>query len=180
MLARRIALAAAFQIVFAASSISAQMQDFFRLLDNGTPQQVQAAINKGADVNAQNGDGWTPLIEAACYNPRPEVIADLLRAGADVNAWDSLSMTALSWAATCNTNPSVVTVLLEAGADLESRDIGGDTPLMFAARYNQNPRVVSVLSPRVLSWSYWQPEQILRPGISWERPRATTHGRMRS
>jgi hypothetical protein len=35
------------------------------LVKSGTPQEVQAAINKGAKVNAQNKDGETALMLAA-------------------------------------------------------------------------------------------------------------------
>ncbi len=118
---------------------------FFDVVKNGTAEDVQREIAGGADVNAADEDGWTPLMAAAGYNARPEVIQLLLKAGADVNAWDSMSMTALNWAAMLSSNPEVIKIILEAGADAESRDVGGDTPMMFAARYNPSPAVLAAL-----------------------------------
>jgi len=112
---------------------------------SGSVRDVQRQIASGGDVNAQDDDGWTPLMAAAGYNPIDAVVELLLTKGADVNAWDNMSMTSLSWAAMRSTNPRVVTVLLRAGADVESADVGGDTPLMFAAWYNPNAAVLSAL-----------------------------------
>ena len=124
---------------------SPALDALFDAAKSGTAQDVQREIAKGADVNSQDDDGWTPLMAAAGYNANPAVIELLLKAGADVNAWDSMSMTALSWAAMRSSNPQVIKVLLEAGADVESADVGGDTPLMFAAWYNPSPAVLSAL-----------------------------------
>ena len=46
-------------------------------------QVIEVLLKAGADVNARDKKGWTPLIGAACH--RPEVIMILLRAGADVD-----------------------------------------------------------------------------------------------
>ena len=66
-------------------------------------------------MNARDSDDWTPLMDAADYNPNPEVITTLLKAGADANAWDALGMTALNWAAMHNRNPEVIITLIKAG-----------------------------------------------------------------
>src|ERR1700722_1241734 len=58
---------------------------FLDVCKSGTPEQVTAAINAGADVNAKDPKGQTPLFEAAKMNPNPGVIAALIKAGADVN-----------------------------------------------------------------------------------------------
>ena len=52
-----------------------------------TAAELQAMIDAGADVNATDYKGETPLHEAARYG-NAEVIAVLLKAGADVNARD--------------------------------------------------------------------------------------------
>src|SRR5271157_906333 len=119
-------LLAAILIMTGAGPIGAQTKDFFELVRRGTPEQIRTAVSMGADVNARDSDDWTPLMDAADYNPSSEVIATLLKAGADVNAWDTLGMTALNWAAMHNQNPKVIATLLKAGADPEARDIGGD------------------------------------------------------
>ena len=47
-------------------------------------------IQDGANVNAKNDTGTTPLMIAAGNNPNPEVLKILLDADADLNAKDAL------------------------------------------------------------------------------------------
>ena len=54
-----------------------------------SPEVVTLLIKAGADVNAKDKYGVTPLHRAAAYNENPEVITILIKAGADVNAKDS-------------------------------------------------------------------------------------------
>lgn len=54
---------------------------FIELVETGTPQQIQAAIDQGEDVNAKDKLlGWTALMYAARFNKNPEVITTLLSA----------------------------------------------------------------------------------------------------
>jgi len=82
--------------LFALASAYAQATDLGVVI-SGTPQDVQAAIDKGADVNARSGSE-TPLILAARHNPNPEVITTLLRAGADGKAKSNEGKTAFDYA----------------------------------------------------------------------------------
>ena len=82
-------LLAAILLITAWRSAYAQAMDFFDLVNSTPPDQIRAAIDKGADVNARDSEDWTPLMDAADYNLDPEVIGTLLKAGADVNAWDT-------------------------------------------------------------------------------------------
>jgi ankyrin repeat protein len=108
--------------------------DFFELIKAGTPQAVQAAISNGADVNAQDKYGWTPLMYAAGFNPNPEVIATLLKAGADIEARDKYGATPLMEATWYNPNPEVITTLLKAGADAKAKDSVGKSAFYYAQR----------------------------------------------
>jgi ankyrin repeat protein len=111
----------------------------------GTPQDVQAAISAGADVNAKDKNGGTVLMAAAARNPDPAVITTILGAGGKLGALNDGGETALIYAAATNPNPAVTTELVAAGADLEAKSKTGLTALMFAAAYNSNPRVITAL-----------------------------------
>jgi ankyrin repeat protein len=133
---KRMVVAAVLAVLMAASAYG--QADFFELVKTGTPQDVRAAISKGADVTSQDSDGMTPLLVAAKYNQNPEVIVALLKAGADIKAQDRYpGATALMWAA-MNNRPEVITVLLKAGADIKARDKEGATVLMHATLSTQD------------------------------------------
>ena len=138
---KRIVVAVVLAVLLVAS---AHAQTLVDLVAYGTPQDVQAAIDKGADVNASKG-GKTPLIVAATSNKHPEVITALLKAGADMEARDSqYGGTALMWAAV-NENSEIIATLLKGGADPNARDPYDSTALMWAAVNSQNPEVIVVL-----------------------------------
>ena len=119
----------------------AQTKDFFALVQTGSPQDVQDAISKGADIEARGEAVRTPLMYATWKNRNLEVIAVLLKAGADVNAQDGNGMTPLMFAGH-RSSPEAINLLLKAGADLEARDFLGETALIRAA--------VSILNPAAI------------------------------
>jgi ankyrin repeat protein len=115
-----------------------------------TPNQfsrhIDAIRKAGADVNAKNIDGKTPLHQAAYFNKNPEVITTLIEAGADVNAKNVVGATPLHAAALINRNPEVLRVLIEAGADVNAKKAVGETPLHTAAAYGiNNPETLTFL-----------------------------------
>ena len=143
---KRIVIAAVLSVVLAASA-NAQTTLSFLVASEGTPQEVQAAIDKHADVNAYVGD-MTPLIIAATLNKDPEVITTMLKAGAKLEAKDlrhGIGGTALVWAAYDNSNSEVIATLLKAGADIKARTVDNRTALMWASLNNSNPEVIIAL-----------------------------------
>jgi ankyrin repeat protein len=95
---------------------------------NENPEVLTLLLDAGADVNARDFDGVTPLHMAAS-NENPEVLTLLLDAGADVNARDEHSAAPILWAAK-NPNLEVLKVLIDAGADVNAINRDGVTPVL--------------------------------------------------
>jgi ankyrin repeat protein len=93
---------------------------------------VQAALEKGANINATDKDGWTALIRAMNYNYRGveavklPTVNLLLSKGADVNAKANDGRTALIFAA-AHKDVELVKLLLSKGADANAKANNGQT-----------------------------------------------------
>ena len=92
--------------------------NFFQSASAG---QVAACLRSGADPDARENLGPTPLHRASLHATDPAVVAVLVEFGADLNARDSDAATPLhhAWG---NSNPEVVRELLRLGADPTARD----------------------------------------------------------
>ena len=147
----------------------------FKSASNGNFREIKRLIDGGADVNARNEYGNTPLIEAAqkghseaakvlidagaevdaCNKGRTALISAagwhketvelLIAAGADVNAKTDTGGTALL-AAAWSSNKEIAELLIAAGADVSASDNAGDTPLMGAAYRGANELVDLLIS----------------------------------
>jgi ankyrin repeat protein len=109
---------------------------FFETVKNGTPREVQAAINSGVDIDYRRDEGTTPLMAAIKYNRDFEVISMLLTAGANVNTRNVAGETALMIAAQDSRTPDVIFALLRAGADPKARDKTGRSAFDYARKNN--------------------------------------------
>src|SRR5262249_34858014 len=85
-----------------------------KAIRDGDLKAVRAQLDGGADVNARDADGNTPLLLAAVY-AGPDCVELLLKKGADVNAENKLGATPLIRAAT---NYEKAKLLIDAGADV--------------------------------------------------------------
>ncbi len=105
----------------------------------GNAHIVAVLLRLGADPNAMDGGGHTPLYCVSNAYPfdgsaRAIVVSLLVQAGANINVRDKAKQcTALHMAARRG-NVSVAQSLLACGADTEARDISGDTPLHRAVK----------------------------------------------
>ena len=118
------------------------MTNIFDAIKNNNLEQLQKAINDGADVNKADNEGATPLYVAA-YKGHLEVVQHLLENGADVNKSTNGGFTPLYIAAQQG-YLEVVKLLLDNGAEINKANSNGDTPLYIAA-YKGHLEVVQLL-----------------------------------
>jgi ankyrin repeat protein len=119
--------------------------DLITAIRDADAQAVRKLIDNGADVNARDAEGNTPLILASFY-ASPKCVGLLLEKGADANAANKAGVTALIRAAT---NYEKTRLLVDAGAKVRVRTADlGNTPLILAARRAGNSRTVKLLIER--------------------------------
>ena len=122
------------QLLAAGADVDAKVGGFIRgwtplhfAARDGYKEIVELLIAEGANVNANNQYGYTPLHLATTK----EVAALLISNGADVNAKIDEGWTSLH-SAVANGHKEVVEVLIAKGADVNAKDDDGDTPLLYA------------------------------------------------
>jgi ankyrin repeat protein len=98
------------------------------LFETNSEGVARALIKGGADPNARNCDGQTPLFVRYFDEPKRA----LIQAGADVRTRDKSGRTALFY----QDDTDSVKMLLQAGADVNAIDSEGLTPIEFAANEN--------------------------------------------
>ena len=89
---------------------------------------VEVLLALGANVDAPDYEGMTPLMKATKADRPPEVITALLRAGASLEVANNLQQRAVFYA-----SETVLRLLLDSGAEVACCDHLGNTPLMYAA-----------------------------------------------
>ena len=104
---------------------------FLKAIKNGDIERIEKLISQGADVNAKDNRGMTPLHQAAQYGQR-QVAEVLIAKGANVNETDTAGQIPLHIAAEFGAK-FVPELLLANGANIRATDVAGNTPLHVAA-----------------------------------------------
>jgi uncharacterized protein len=99
---------------------------------DGNLQKLKACLASGADVNAQNGEGWTALMIATVKGYKEVLQTLLAQERTNVNARTHQGWTALRFAVSMG-DSETVRILLDAGAEVNAPDHDGWTALMQAA-----------------------------------------------
>ena len=111
---------------------------------NGSDTKIMSAmIAAGAVIDAQNHNGYTPLIWAA-WNGNDKIVSMLLAHGADVNFTTDFGGTALRGAAQ-NGHGGIVSMLLSHGADVNARAIDTEYTALILAAWNGHDEIVDDL-----------------------------------
>jgi hypothetical protein len=103
---------------------------FFRAVDEGDLDHVEALVDRGIGIDIRTNDRWTPLMVAAIKG-HGRILRRLLESGAEVNAENDRGWTALRYAVSL-ADVGVTRILLDHGADPNVVDKEGWTALMQA------------------------------------------------
>ena len=95
---------------------------------------LQYLVDQGADVNAKDNMGRTPLHDKAAYDADFDMMKCLVENGADVNAKTDKNATPLHFAADNGYHSSIhfLGLLIENGADVNVKTSDGRIPLDVA------------------------------------------------
>lgn len=102
-------------------------------------------VEQGADINARNQWGWTPLHDILSFaQDRTDDAELLLYLGADIHAVTPEGDTPLHYAAEWG-QLRVVKMLIEKGADAYARNEEGETPMEYMLAEANNSRIRQIL-----------------------------------
>lgn len=103
----------------------------------------QLLLDHGADINARDGYGQTPLSLMASYG-QTDAVRFLLRHGAQVNVKDQDGTMALMYAANSH-YIDILKALLASGAEVNARDLKGKTALTYSIDPEPSAKVAQLL-----------------------------------
>jgi len=130
-------------MTFAVLPLLAHASDLADLIRSGDREAALAVIRSGADVNALQADGTSPLLWAV-NRVDHQMVKELLQRGAKPDVRNSLGATPLC-EATSLADLELVESLLKARADPNLGNDDDQTPLMIAARNGSLPIVKALV-----------------------------------
>lgn len=100
---------------------------FHAVLSPDPATRISELMRDGADINAKNTFGETPLHWAVC-DGNTAIATLLIEKGANINAKNTFGDTPLHKAAYYR-RPAIATLLIEKGANINTKNTVGNTPL---------------------------------------------------
>ena len=104
------------------------MSDLIVAVDHGDVANARTLLERGADPDAEDGDGNSALM-LAVWHGDADLVARMLAKHADPNHANAFGTTALHWAID---DAAKTKLLLDAGARVNAEDRSGATPLELA------------------------------------------------
>jgi ankyrin repeat protein len=143
--------AIALKLVEKTTQLDAQISDTLNFkftalmlaINVGMEDVALALINKGANLNLQNGDNKTALM-FALENGRDKVAQALIEKNADLTLIDKFEGNALHYAAQYG-NETLCQTLIDKGLPVDSRDGFQNTPLIRAALRGKTEACITLL-----------------------------------
>ena len=105
-------------------------EQLFRAIENADTAALAQLLDQGAHADAQNEQGYTPLMGASAMG-RIEIVKLLLDKGANPALQDKTGRTALHYAAMAG-NQDAAKQLIDKNAPVNAKDEDGFTPLMYS------------------------------------------------
>lgn len=115
----------------------------YHTMIDGHTKMVQKLLDSGANVNARNRDGATPLFVVA--DGRIDLAEMLLAKGANINASNEFGQTPLMWIIQGSRKEDVALWLISKGANVNARTSKGETALHVASEFGRKMVVKALL-----------------------------------
>ncbi len=111
----------------------------------GRADLIPLLVKNGAEVNAYEARGFTPLILAA-YNGQAAAVDALIAAGADACKPDATQANTAQMGVAFKGDDAIAARLLKAGCDANARNKAGQTALMMAALFGRTRQIEMLLA----------------------------------
>lgn len=122
-----------------------RQQLLFEAARLGRTDMIDALLKAGADINAYDDRGFTPLILAA-YNGQSAAVETLITKGADACRPDRDQGNTAQMGVAFKGEDGIAARLLKAGCNVNARNHAGQTALMMASLFSRTRQVDMLLA----------------------------------